>query len=75
MQEIHQICYWNELETNFCLVLITIKGVCNFFYWLKHEEQTNIKVKLVSSSFQYQVRVFHIRVFTHIDNPFFPHFG
>ena len=48
MQAIHEIWYWNELETNFCLVLITIKDICNFFYQLKHEEQTNIKVKLVS---------------------------
>ena len=35
MQEIHKSLHWNELETNFCLVLITIKGVRNFFYQLK----------------------------------------
>ena len=32
MQEIHQIWHWNELETNLYFVLITIKGILNFFF-------------------------------------------
>ena len=58
LQEIHQIWHWNELERNFYLVLITVKGVLTFFISQKHKEQTNIRVKLVWSSFQYQVQRF-----------------
>ena len=31
MQDIYQILSWNELEINLYLVLISIKGVVNFF--------------------------------------------
>ena len=33
MQEIHQIWYWNELETNLYLMLITIKDVTPYHFW------------------------------------------
>ena len=32
MQNIYQIWHWNELETNFYFVLITIKGIFNFSF-------------------------------------------
>ena len=35
IQEIHQIWYWNELETKLYSMLITIKDVFNFFFYVK----------------------------------------
>ena len=57
MQEIHQIWYWKEFETNLYLVLMTVNGVFNFFYLLKAQGTNEHQV---SSSFQHHVGVSHI---------------
>ena len=46
MQETHQISYWNELDTNLYLVLISIKGVLNFFYQLKTQDTNQYQMKI-----------------------------
>ena len=55
MQEIHQICQWNELDTNLYLVLITIKGILTSLLAKITRDKLTFKVKFVSGSFQYQV--------------------